>query len=163
MPILVGNEHIRWMKADSKLMRVCSRAPHIFVCVVGWEAESAAHHPTHQAQRLGLLMSSWAMLGGPPHPGLRGCWQSSCCDGLPRARTHTHTEVSAVFLFDHTCVWYVSSGKIRHWCLRWLQVYVPLCGERAVGFHWRTRSLLVSESVVLCFKCIRLINPSPVT
>lgn len=109
MPVLVGNKHICRMNADSKHVNVCtdgSMMKMMCLCVhwvggfLGWEAESAAHHPTHQAQRLGLLMSSLAMLCAPlhpPHPLLD--WEYA-----DRAATemdsHTHTLKFASLLWS---------------------------------------------------------------
>ena len=171
----MGNKHICWMNADSKHVNVCTVGPMCVcvcvymgwgVCMLGWEAESAAHHPTHQAQRLGLLMSSLAMLCGPPPPPSPPRTESMLTEQLLRwththrithtpTHTHRHAVKSAVFPFDQAGVPYVSSGKIRRWCLRWLRVCVPMwaCERGAVcRLSYRYGSTLVSVSVVLHFK-----------
>lgn len=168
MPVLVGNKHICRMNADSKHVNVCtdgSMMKMMCLCVhwvggfLGWEAESAAHHPTHQAQRLGLLMSSLAMLCAPlhpPHPLLD--WEYA-----DRAATemdsHTHTHWSLLVCFDQTVVLQpVSSEKLRCWCLRWLCMCVCVCVHAGVSkeavcqLSFRYRSLLESVSVGLHFK-----------
>ena len=162
-----------WMQTVSMLMCVqLGQCVCVCVCVYGmgsvyaglrgWVCSTSSHTPSTAPGVVDEFFSHavWT----PPAPPPRN--ESMLTEQLLRwththrithtpTHTHRHAVKSAVFPFDQAGVPYVSSGKIRRWCLRWLRVCVPMWACERGPFcrlSYRYGSTLVSVSVVLHFK-----------